>query len=129
MIIWRGYGFLVAVIGLAALVLTEKISEHITGDDRFYQQHGWVVLIGMLIAAALTYGFHRLLLREKERVLIDKQTGQEIVLPADHSLFFVPVKLWPVIFVAIGLIFAIVGPRANAEPGRAANEASQTTRP
>ncbi len=54
MIIWSGFGFLVAVVGFAALILTEVVSEKITGDDQFYQQHGWVILIGMLVAAALT---------------------------------------------------------------------------
>ncbi len=80
MIIWSGFGFVVAVLGFAALLFTEMISERITGNDRFYQEHGWVILIGMLVAAALTYGLHRLLLLERGRVMIDKQTGQEIVL-------------------------------------------------
>jgi hypothetical protein len=67
MIFWQGFGFLVAIIAFAALILTETVSENITGDDQFYQQHGWVVLIGMLVAAALTYGLHRLLRLQKRR--------------------------------------------------------------
>jgi hypothetical protein len=63
-----------------------------------------------------------LLLLQKKRVVIDKETGEEIVLASNHSLFFVPVQLWPVIFVVIGLVFAVIGPRASAEPGAAANE-------
>jgi len=63
----------------------------------------------MLVAAALTYGLHRLLLLQKGRVMIDKQTGQEIVLRSNHSLFFIPVKWWPVVFAVLGVVFAIVG--------------------
>ena len=107
MIIWNGLGFLVVVVGFAALILTELVSEKITGDEEFYQQHGWVILIGMLVAAALTYGLHRVLPRHKARVLIDKQTGQEVVLRYDHSLFFIPVRWWPAVFMAIGVGFAI----------------------
>jgi len=109
MIIWSGLGFLVVVFGFAALILTEIVSEKLTGDDEFYQQHGWVILIGMLVAAALTYGLHRVLLRQKARVLIDKETGQEIVVRPNHSLFFIPVKWWPAVFTAIGVGFAIAG--------------------
>src|SRR5262245_10828659 len=99
MIILRGCGFLVALIGIAALALSEKISASVSGDHHFYQRHGWVALIAMLVAAALTYGLHRLLLLQKARTVIDKETGQEIVLRSSHSLFFVPVQLWPVIYV------------------------------
>jgi len=90
MIIWSGLGFLVAVIGFASLILTEFVSEKITGDDQFYQEHGWVILVGMLLAAGLTYGLHQLLLLQKGRVVIDKETGQEVVLRSSHSLFFIP---------------------------------------
>lgn len=121
MIIWRGLGILVAVICFAALILTEKVSENITGDDQFYQQHGWVVLIGLLVAATLTYGLHRLLRLQKGRVVIDKETGEEIVLSPKHSLFFIPVQLWPAVFVILGLVFAVVGTQTNAELGAAAN--------
>jgi hypothetical protein len=124
MIIWRGFGFLVAVIALVALALTEQVSERITSDQQFYQQHGWVALVGMLIAAALTYGLHRLLILQKGRAVIDKETGQEIVLRSDHSLFFVPVKLWPVVFVVLGLVLAVVPRQGVATDG---NDAPRIT--
>jgi hypothetical protein len=109
MIIWNGLGYLVAVVGFAALILTEVLAEKITGDDQFYQQHGWVILIGMLVAAASTYGLHRLLPLQKGRVVIDKETGQEMVLRSNHSLFFIPVKWWPLVFVVLGVGFGIAG--------------------
>ena len=113
MIIWSGLGFLVAVIGFASLILTEFVSEKITGDDQFYQEHGWVILVGMLLAAGLTYGLHRLLLLQKGRVVIDKETGQEIVLRSSHSLFFIPVKWWPAVFVGLGVVIAIVNSKSG----------------
>ena len=109
MVIWKGLGFLVAIIAFAALLLTEIVSEGLTGDEQFYQENSWVILVGMLIAAVLTYGLYRLLLRQKGRVVIDKETGQEIVLRPSHSLFFVDVKWWPAILVVLGVVFAVVG--------------------
>lgn len=109
MILWSGLGFLVVVIAAAALMLTEFVAETITGDDQFYQQHGWVILIGMLLAAAMTFGLERLLRRQKGRVVVDKATGEELVLRRKHSLFFLPVKWWPAVFTLLGLAFAIGG--------------------
>ena len=109
MIIWSGLGFLVPVIGCAALLFTGLISEKIAGDAQFVQQHGWLSGVGMLVAAPLTYGFHRLLLLQKGRVVIDKETGHEVVLRSKHSLFFVPVKWWPVVFAVLGVVFVAGG--------------------
>jgi hypothetical protein len=108
MVIWNGLGFLVALIGIAVLVLTEYFSESITGDPQFYQAHRWVILVGMLIAAALTFGLHRLLQRQKPRIVIDKESGREVSLLPTHSLFFIPVKWWPAVFVALGFAMMFV---------------------
>jgi hypothetical protein len=37
------------------------------------------------------------------KVLIDKATGQEVVLRRRHSLFFVPMFYWGPIFIAMGV--------------------------
>jgi hypothetical protein len=125
MIIWQGLGILVAVVCLGGLAVTEKVFEGMTGDDYFYQDHGWVKLIGMLFVAALTYGLHKLLLLQKGQLVIDKETGEEIVLRPTHSLFFIPVKWWPVAFVVLGLVLAAAGPQRGAQPEAAANGAGQ----
>lgn len=109
MIIWNGLGFLVVIIFIAAVLFTEFAVEILTGNDQFYQENAWVMLIGMLIAAASTYCLHRLLLLKKGRVVVDKETGQEIVLRSRHSLFFIDVKWWPVLFVALGIVFLFDG--------------------
>lgn len=107
MIIWRGFGILVVVIGFGSLILTELIAENIAGDDRFYQEHKWLALFGSLVAAALTYGLYRLTLLRRVRVLVDQATGEEVVLTSKDSLFFIPVQLWPIVFVFFGLIATV----------------------
>jgi ABC-type Fe3+ transport system permease subunit len=122
MIIWNGLRFLVAVIGIGSLFLAELISERITGDEEFYQRNGWVILVGMIAAAILTYGLHLLLQRRKQQVAIDKETGQEFALAPSDSLFFVPVRWWPAVFVVIGLVFAVVNPGASDNAGQPAGD-------
>lgn len=107
MIVWSGLGFLVGVIGFGSLILTELVSEEITGDERYYQDHGWVILIGMWFAAAMTQILHRWLVTRDGRVVIDKETGEEFILAGTHSFFFIPTKWWPPLYVLAGLGFAI----------------------
>jgi hypothetical protein len=104
MIIWSGFGFLIFILGFGSAIGTELISENLTGDERYYQQHPAMISVAMLSAAILTYLLHLLLSRQKGQVVIDKATGQEIVLGRSHSLFFIPVKWWPVIFLLIAVI-------------------------
>ena len=105
MIVWSGFGFLVLVLGVASLLLTELACKRILGDYEpyLYERHGWLFLVGMSIAAILTYGLHRLLLLQKGRVVIDRETGQELILRPGHSFFFIPVKWWPILFLLIGV--------------------------
>ncbi len=41
------------------------------------------------------------------RIVIDKQTGQEMTLDANHDLFFVPLRYWPAILIVAGVAFMI----------------------
>jgi hypothetical protein len=96
MVIWSGLGFVVAVIGFLALVLTEKASEAIFSDPQFYQSHRWLALVAMMLAALGTYAFHAILHR-RARVSAQPDSIYR------HTLFFVAIKWWPAIFVALGV--------------------------
>jgi nitrate reductase gamma subunit len=104
MIIWKGWGILVALIGFGSLVVTEGVVESATQDTTFYQTHGWVQALAITIAAALVYLLARRLDRQPGRVLLDPSTGQDVILKTNHSLFFVPVRFWPYIFIGVGVL-------------------------
>ena len=36
------------------------------------------------------------------RVVVDKQTGREIVLRRRHTLFFIPIEYWGLVVVVLG---------------------------
>ena len=104
--VWSGFGFLVAIVGVLALLGTQMLSGTITGNENFYQENQWVILVGMVVAAAVTFALNQTLLKPKTQTVIDKETKQEVVLQKNHSLFFVPTKWWPIIFVVLGLVAA-----------------------
>jgi len=104
MIIWSGFGFLVPVIGIGSLVLTQYLTELITQNEQFYKENDWVNILAMVLAAALTLGLHKLLNPPNPKRLIDADTGEEFVLRRSHSFFFIPVKWWTFIFLVFGTI-------------------------
>jgi hypothetical protein len=107
MIIWSGFGFLVAVVGFGCLILTELMTRA-AFDEKYYQAHGWPKLAGIWVAAALVYVLGLWLDRQPGRAMIDKATGQEVVLKRSHSLFFIPVRYWVYIFLVLGIVLLFV---------------------
>lgn len=106
MLIWRGYGIVVVVFAVVGLVVGKIGAESLWGAPIPVDKRQWSELIGMCLAAALVYGLHLLLQRASEpRAVIDKKTGREMVLVTKHDLFFIPVKYWPFILLALGLVF------------------------
>jgi hypothetical protein len=40
-----------------------------------------------------------------ERTIIDKKTGQQRKISMEAELFFVPARYWPLVLMALGLVF------------------------
>ena len=105
MIIWRGLGFLVAIIGFVCLVLSEALTESIFNDDRYYQNHGWPATAGFALAAGIIWLLGKKLNSGKARVLIDKETGEDVLFKKHHDFFFIRMEYWAPILLVIGIVF------------------------
>ncbi len=108
MIIWSGLGFIVGIIGFGCLLLSEYITEFAFKDENYYQMHGWPKLAALLLAASLTWLLSTILDMKKAKVLIDKETGQEVVLRPNHAFFFIPIRFWPYIYIVLGVVFFFI---------------------
>jgi hypothetical protein len=96
MIIWSGWGFLVLVIGLACFILTEMSVGSLMQDDRYFRAHGWPKFVAGAVAAVLTWFIGRALNRARP--------GRG----GSHSLFFIPMEYWAVLFLALGVLALFV---------------------
>jgi hypothetical protein len=106
MLVWRGAGIFVVVLTVIAYLIAVQAGEHFWGTPLPAANRAAVELAGLLIAAALVFVLHIALDRTSApRIVVDKATGQEIRLISKHDLFFVPVKFWPYILVALGVLF------------------------
>jgi hypothetical protein len=108
MIIWNGWGFLVAVIAFACLLASEAATEAAFADSRYYQQHGWPKMVAFLIAALLVWLLNFCLSGRRSRIAIDVETHQPLVLRADDSLFFIPLRYWAPLLIGLAFVLLFV---------------------
>jgi hypothetical protein len=109
MFVWRGFGLAVVGLTFVSLLLTELGVESLFSDDAYYQEHGWPKLLALVLAAGLVLLLSNHFENRPARIVIDKETGQEIALKDKHDLFFVPLRYWPAILVVAGFAFMIFG--------------------
>jgi hypothetical protein len=102
-IIWKGFGFLVVIFGIGAVIIADVICNLVTGNGEFTKAHNWPVSLSLLLAAVAVYFIGRHLNHKPGRVMIDKATGREIILRRTHSLFFIPMEYWAFVFAAISI--------------------------
>ena len=79
LLIWNGFGFLVAVFAFASSLLCNALFDARMGAG-YYASHHWTLGIAMLLAAALCAGMARL--------------PFTLSAPRRHTLFFLPVRFW-----------------------------------
>lgn len=108
MIIWQGRGWVVAVVGFSCLVLAEFASEALTNDSGYYQDHRWPMAVACAAAAAIIFMVRHKLEPAKSRRVRDVDTLEEFTIhPSASSFFFIPLRAWPAVLVAVSVVLAI----------------------
>ena len=108
MVIWSGLGFLVAVVTFLLLLAAEYVTESLFRDESYYQAHGWPKLLAFFLAGAVVWPLGMYLNRRQGKVMIEKETGKEVLIKPDHSFFFIRMEYWGPILFALGVIFFFV---------------------
>ncbi len=107
MIFWNGMGFLVVVFVFGFSLIANLITNNITGGEEYWNSHQWPFGVSLIVAGVLSWGVGRLLARRKARTLVDKETGEDVVLESYHALFFVKMHWWGPVFIILGVGVAI----------------------
>jgi hypothetical protein len=101
--IWRGAGILVLVVTLGMLLAVQLGVNRVLQDPTYYQTHGWPKLLAFLLSAAAVFLIDRYsnlrLGGNSPEPAPDKPPAPK----PSHSLFFIPMKFWSIILVAIGV--------------------------
>ncbi len=109
-IIWRGRG--IAVVGFAILGVfaTNTLGSLIGGANVGGHTHSVATGFGILLAAIPVWFFgQQWNAPQKDRVLIDQETGQRIAVTwkPRHTLYYVPMQYWAVVLAAAGVLFIV----------------------
>lgn len=99
MIIWQGFGFLVAIIPFSLLLIFSLM-----GIDKNFK---FADEITLLASAIVVWFVGRKLNSKPAKVLMDPQTNQEVILKNKHTMFWIPMEYYAILFAigAAGILF------------------------
>lgn len=99
MIVWSGWGILAVAGFMIGGVLAAILTEGQGIDDT-----GFFFAVTAFTAAAVTFAANEWVRRRPQKVVVDAATGAETVQARSHSLFFIPIRYWPILYYAVGAL-------------------------
>lgn len=128
MIVWSGWGFLVAIFAVIGFFIGIPVSGLISQDSNIAS--AIAIILAGLVAGLGSFLLARQIEKGEGRAYIDEATQQRIVVrPSAGSLFFVPTRYWayiaPVAGIALGA-FMMMSPASPDAPSSAAATAAAT---
>jgi hypothetical protein len=99
MIVWHGRGFLSVLVLIIVIFLFSKILPQDYED--------FAIVFGFLSAGIFSWYFGKKWNSEHGKLYIDKETGKEIEVKSNHSLFWIKMQYWGVIFTLIAIILLV----------------------
>lgn len=102
MIIWTGWGIIAPFI-IAACIFAADFAANYYHGPAYVAANPWVLGAGLGLGGLLCWWLGRQLYGRERRVLVDRDTGEEIVLGHSHTFFFLPLP-WLGILAVLGAI-------------------------
>lgn len=96
MIIWTGKGILTPLILAAAIILTAVIPSKEIGS--------FLLPFAFIAAGIANWRLGNKWNNKEGQVMIDEATGQRTEYKPNHSLFFIKMQYWGIIFITLGSI-------------------------
>ena len=108
MIIWSGFGFLVAVI-VFGMSLIFNLAFNALKGPAYYDVHRWPMALSLIPSAGVCWWLGSRLRLRQAQVVVDKQTGKELIIESGHhSLFFIPVRFGAPILAVLAVVLLLL---------------------
>ena len=98
MIVWSGRGYFSILVLVLSLFIAFKILPETQKD------------LGFALSCAITGIFSWVMgnrWNAARRTMVNKHTGEEMVLKGNHSLFWIKLQYWGYIFSALAIVFLV----------------------
>ncbi|WP_394747609.1 hypothetical protein [Spongiimicrobium salis] len=99
MIVWSGRGYVAVIVLLLSLFIAFKIVPETHKDLGF--------ALGFLVTGVCSWILGNKWNTTSGRRVVDKRTGEEIILKGNHSLFWIKLQYWGIVFGVLTLVFLI----------------------
>ena len=107
MVIWSGFGFLVAVITFGSCLLANIVLDAQFGEG-YYSSHLWAVGAALIVGGIGSSGIGFMLKARSDRFVVDEETGERMVINnSNHTFFFIPMHWAGMVIAVIGIGVAI----------------------
>ena len=106
MIIWRGAGFVGAIVVIVCLLGGQYILDSVMGQG-YTSSHKWAASVFILTAAAINWLIGINLEKFPPREWVDPKTQQTVLVKEKHTIFFMSLKYFAML-LAIWAIFLAV---------------------
>ena len=107
MIIWSGWGFLVAIFFLVGCMIGVPVGALVSPDGDM--SGAVMIVVGGLVAGLSSFLFARKIEGGEGRAFIDEATQQRIVVKRSAgSLFFIPTRYWAYVAPVLAIALAVV---------------------
>jgi len=104
MIIWRGLGWIVAVIVFGFSLFANFLFNGMFGNG-YYDRHNWPFSVSLLASAMACWVLGNKLKSRPDRIVIDKETGKEMALnQSQNDFFFLPMQYWGPVLAIIAIL-------------------------
>ena len=102
--VWRGYGIVVCAFIALGYIAARIGAEMMWGNPLPRDHRPATELAGMLLSSMLIYCLHRAIDQCQDIPAPGNVTPNETDGPTVHSLLYVPIRFWPYITAAIGIV-------------------------
>lgn len=99
MVVWSGRG----VLSIIVLVVVFGLSVSILPTE----SQDWSFVITSLVTGVFSWIFGKKWNEKEGQTVIDKATGQEMILKPNHSLFWIKMQYWGIIFGVLSIVFLV----------------------
>lgn len=115
MIIWLGRGVLVLLAIIADVLLSGVIGAKLGFKDATIQIYAFEFVLAIVLFLPIWFLGRKW--NSDVPVLVDKATGQEIEMKNVHTMFFIPMQYWAIIWpVALLAIFVLTPADRHTSP-------------